>query len=69
VRVVEEPIEERGDGGGVTEELALVVDGAVRREERAYAFVATHDEFEEVFGRGRREFPHPDLVDFMWSST
>jgi hypothetical protein len=28
VRVVEEPIEERGDGGGVAEQLAPVLDGS-----------------------------------------
>jgi hypothetical protein len=27
VRVVQQPIEERGDGGGVAEELAPVLDG------------------------------------------
>ena len=35
VRVMEQPIEERGDGGGVAEELAPVVDGPVRGQERA----------------------------------
>ena len=29
VRVMEQPIEERGDGGGVTEQLPPVVDGSV----------------------------------------
>jgi hypothetical protein len=33
VSVVEEAIEESGDGGGVAEELAPVLDGAVGRED------------------------------------
>ena len=35
VGVVQEAIEQRGDGGGVAEQLAPVVDGAVRGEQRA----------------------------------
>src|SRR5438552_3424240 len=61
--MVEEPIEERGDGRGIAEELAPVVDGAVRGEQRARALVATHDELEEVLGGGGREFPHAEVVD------
>ncbi len=34
VRVVEQPIEQRGDGGGIAEELASVLDGPVRGDER-----------------------------------
>src|SRR6266436_5522036 len=34
VRVVEEPVEHRGDGRGVAEELAPVLHGPIRREQR-----------------------------------
>lgn len=33
VRVVQQPIEQGGDGGGIAEELAPILDGAVRGEE------------------------------------
>lgn len=49
--VVEEPVEEGGHGGGVSEELAPVVDGAVRGQEGGGALVAPHDHLEEVLGR------------------
>jgi hypothetical protein len=46
VGVVEETIEECGDGGGVAEELAPVLDGAVGREDSRGALVAAHDQFQ-----------------------
>ena len=51
------------DGGGVAEELAPVVDGPVRGEQRARALVAAHDELEEVLGGGGRELAHAEVVD------
>ena len=60
---MEEPIEQRGDGGGVAEQLAPVVDGSVRRQQRRRAFVAAHDHFQEIFGGGVRQFPHAEVVD------
>ena len=46
VGVMEEAIEHGGDGGVVAEELAPVFDGPIRRDERARAFIAAHDELE-----------------------
>ena len=61
--MVEEPIEERGHGRGIAEELAPVVDGPVRGEERARPLVAPHDEFEQVLGGRGRELAHAEVVD------
>jgi len=63
VGVVEEPIEERGHRGGVTQELAPVVDWAVRGQDRRGPFVATHDEVEEVLGRRVWELAHAQIID------
>lgn len=52
--MVEETVEERGDGGGVVEELAPIVDRTIGRQECARPFVAAHDELEEVLRRGGR---------------
>jgi len=41
VRVVEQAIEQRGDGGGVAEELAPVFHRTVRGDQRRGALVAT----------------------------
>src|SRR5213594_4008214 len=63
VGVVEEAIEERADGGDVTEELAPVLDRPVRAEQRAHPLVAAHDQLEEILGRGGRELPHAQVID------
>jgi hypothetical protein len=61
--VVEQAIEDRCDGGGVPEELAPVLDGPVRGEDRAGALVPPHHEFEEVLGGGGRQLTHAEVVD------
>ena len=60
---MEQAIEERGDGGGVAEQLAPVVDGSVRRQQRGRPFVAAHDDFQEIFGRGVRQLAHAEVID------
>jgi hypothetical protein len=63
VCVVEQPVEEGRHRRRVAEQLAPVLDGAVRRDEGGDALVAAHDELEEVFGRGSRELAHTEVVD------
>src|SRR6266542_2105362 len=63
VGMMEQPIEQRGDGGGVAEELAPVFHGTIRRDERGRFFVATHDDLEEILGRGVRQLAHGEIVD------
>jgi len=46
MRVVEEPVEQRGHGGGVAEELAPVLDRTIGRDQRRHGFVAAHDDLE-----------------------
>ena len=60
---MEEAIEECRDRGVIAEELAPVVDGPVRGEQRARAFVAPHNELEEILGGGGGKLPHPEIVD------
>jgi len=61
--MVEEPIEERGDGGGIAQELAPVFHRAVGRDERGGALVAAHDDLEEILGGGVGELAHVEIVD------
>src|SRR5919201_5920588 len=63
VRVVEEAIEERADGRDVAEELAPILDGSIRGEQRADPFVAALDQLEEILGRGGGELAHGEVVD------
>ena len=60
---MQQAIEERGDGGRVSEELAPIIHRTVRCQERRRAFVAAHDELEEIFGRRVREFTHAQVID------
>ena len=60
---MEQPIEHGGDGGGVTEQLAPVIDRTVRGQDGRDAFVAPHDEFEKIFGCRGWQFAHAKIVD------
>ncbi len=61
--VVEQPIEERGDGGRVAEQLAPVIDEPVRCQERGGPFIAPHDHLQEVLGGGVRELAQAEVAD------
>ena len=63
VRVMEQSIEEGGDGGSVAEQLAPVLDGTVRGDERRRPLVAPHDDLEQVLRGGRRELAHAEVVE------
>lgn len=58
VRVVEEAIKHR-----IAEQLAPVFDRTIRRQQRGIAFVAPHDDLQEIFGGRVRELAHPEIVD------
>ena len=51
VRVMQQAIEERRDGGRVSEEIAPIFHRTVRRRQRRPPFVAAHHQLEEIFGR------------------
>ena len=61
--VVEQTIQEGRDGGGIAEQFAPVLDGAVRGEKRRRSFVPAHDDLEEILGGRLRQLPHREVVD------
>ena len=63
VTVVQQPIEHCADSGHIAEKLAPVLDWAVGCEQSAEAFVAAHDDFQQILGGGVREFAHTEVVD------
>jgi hypothetical protein len=63
MRVMQQAIEECGDGCGISEKLAPIIDRAIRCQQRRGPFVAAHDQLEEVFGGGVRRLAHPDVID------
>src|SRR6266496_1717535 len=56
--VVEESIEQRGDGGGVAEELPPVLDRTIGSDQGGGSFIAAHDDLEKILGRGVRPAVH-----------
>ena len=63
VAVVQEAIEHGGDGRRVAEQLAPVFDGTIGGQQRGGAFMAAHDDLQEVLGGGQRELAHAEVVD------
>ena len=58
---MEQAVKHGGDGRGIAEEPAPVVDGPVRGDHRAGPFVAAHDEFEQVLGGAGGELAHAQV--------
>jgi hypothetical protein len=60
---MQEPIEQRGDRGGVAEQLAPVVDRSIGCQHRGRAFIAPHDQLEQILGGRVWEFAHAEVVN------
>ena len=60
---MQQSIQHGGDGGAIAQQLAPVFDWPIRGEERAGAFVAAHDDFQQFLGIGHRQFAHAEVVD------
>src|SRR5215471_11228608 len=63
VAVVQQPVQHGGDGGAVAEQLAPVVDGSVRCNQRAGPLIAAHDDFQQFLGRRDRQLAHAEIVN------
>ena len=50
------------DGCSISEKLPPTIERTTRRQYRRCPFVAAHDQLEEVFSSGMREFAHPEIV-------
>ena len=63
MRMMQQTIEERGDGCGVAEELAPIIDGTIRRQQRRCPLVASHDDLQKIFGGRVWQLSHAEVVD------
>jgi hypothetical protein len=63
VAVVEQPVQHGAHGGGIAQQLAPVLDRAVRSQQHTGPLVAAHDDLQEILGRGLRQLAHAELVD------
>ena len=61
--MVQQPVQHGRDRGAVSQQFAPVIDGPVRGDERAGSLVPTHDDFQQLLGRGERQLPHAEIVD------
>src|ERR1700744_2126920 len=67
--VMEEPIEDGADSSDITEQFAPVLNRAVGCEQCAEAFVAAHDDLQQILGGGMRKLAHTEIVnDKQWDS-
>jgi len=64
VAVVQQAIEHSADGGRVTEQFAPVLDRPIRGQHGAGAFVAAHDDLQQLFGGGEWQLAHAQIVDY-----
>ena len=60
---MQQPIEHRADCGDIAQQFAPVLDRTIGCEQRAEAFVAAHDDLQQILGGGMREFAHAEVVD------
>ena len=61
--MMQQAIEHGADSGNIAEKFTPVINWALGCEQRAEAFVAAHDDFQQIFGGGVREFAHTEVVD------
>ena len=61
--MMQQAVKHRADGGGVAEHFAPVFHRPIRSQQCARAFVAAHDDFEQIFGGGEWKFAHAEVVD------
>src|SRR5215472_5618316 len=61
--VVQQPVQHGADGGNIAEQLAPVLHRPVRREQGAGAFIAAHNDLEQILGGGLRQLSHSEVVD------
>jgi hypothetical protein len=60
VSVMKHASEESGGGCGVAEQLAPVLDGAMRHQDGGGRFVPPHNEFEQILRGDVREWRHAE---------
>jgi hypothetical protein len=61
--VVQKPVEHRGNGGGVSEELPPVLDRSIRRKQGAGPLVSAHDQLKQVLTSAGWKLSHAKVID------
>ena len=61
--MMQQAVEQGADGRGVAQQLAPVLDGAVGSDQAGSAFIATHDDLQQILGRGEWELAHAQVIE------
>ena len=61
--MVKQAIEHGGYGRRIAEQLAPIFYRSIGSNDRTGALVAPHDDLQQIFGRGQRQFAHPEIVE------
>ena len=60
---MQQAVQHGGHRGHIAQQLSPVFDRTIRRQQRARPLVSPHDDFQQVLGRGMRQFAHAEIVD------
>lgn len=61
--MMQQAVEHGADGGGIAEQAAPVFHRAIGSQQSAAAFVAAHDDFQQILGGGVGQFTHSEVVE------
>ena len=61
--VVEQAVQHGADRRHVSQQLAPVLDGTIGSQQRTGALVASHDNLQQIFSGGQRQFTHAEIID------
>ena len=62
VAVMQQAIEHGADGGNIAEHFAPVVNRAIGSQQCTAAFVAAHDDFQQILGGGMWQLAHAEVI-------
>src|SRR5712691_9685803 len=63
LRVMQKSVESGDRGGGLTQHLAPVLDGSVRRNQNGTGLIAAGEDLQQVLGRGGWQTRHAEILD------
>ena len=63
VAVMQDAVEHGGDRCHITQQFAPVFDWTILCQQRTRALIATHDDLQQILGRGERQLAHSKIVD------
>ena len=67
---MQKAVQHSRDCGCIAQQFSPVFDWAIRRQQCTGTLVTSHDDFEQIFGRGVGQLAHAEIVDDeQWHTT